>query len=92
MSELDQRMPRHAEGAEGRILDGEAVVVTIADGLKHDLNPVGTLIWSLSDGAHTVAQIAEAVVEAWEVTPEVGLEDTETFVARLVELGILELD
>lgn len=47
------------------------------------LNETGARIWELLDGAHTLAQIRDALVEEYEVTPEEAEADILEFVANL---------
>lgn len=92
MPDLLSKYPRHNPDTAGRILDGEAVVVTPSDSRMHTLNAVGTWIWDHADGARSVAELAEALQEAFEVDPETARADTAAFVTELEGLGILVLD
>jgi len=92
MPDLLSKYPRHNPDAAGRILDGEATVVTPEDSMMHTLNAVGTWIWDHADGAKSVAELADALQEAFEVDAETARADTEAFVRELEGLGILVLD
>ena len=92
MRDLLKLYPRHHPESAGRVLDGEAVVVTPADSRMHTLNEVGTFLWDRADGARSVAELAEAVEARFEVDAQTARSDTAQFVADLEALGILVLD
>lgn len=64
-----------------RELDGEAILLDPQEGCSYNLNRVGTTIWKLLDGTHTLEDIAAALCEAYEVDYSQALHD----VAQLVE-------
>jgi hypothetical protein len=68
------------------VVDGQAVIVMADSGQVTVLNEVGTRIWELIDGEHSLEQIIQAIMAEYEVTPEVAQQDTENFVNRLVEI------
>jgi len=43
----------------GRVVDGEAVLVRMSDGMLHVLNPSASRIWMRADGARSGADLAE---------------------------------
>ncbi len=86
-----EKYPVRDPEAPGEVLDGEAVVVTPADGQMHTLNATGTFVWERADGRHTAAQIAEALASAFEVDLETAQADVARFLSTLVEKGICRL-
>ena len=92
MRDILKLYPRHHPEAAGRILDGEAVVVTPADSRMHTLNEVGTFLWDRADGARSVAELAVAVEAAFEADADTARGHTGRFVTDLESLGILVLD
>ncbi len=88
---MDDKYPVRHEQAASQILDGQAMVVLVDAGRVNLLNQVGTRIWELIDGKRTVRQIAETLVAEFQVTPQVALEDTRTFIANLIERQAVEL-
>jgi len=49
------------------------------------LNQVGTLIWEMADGQHSIAEMISAICVKYNVIPEVALQDTLELVNKLVE-------
>ncbi len=65
------------------IVDDRAVVILADDGVVNTLNPLGTRIWSLINGARTVGEIAGVIAAEYDVTPEVATHDTTEFLLSL---------
>ena len=75
-----------------RILGDEMIIMSTVDSTLLSLNPTGTVIWQAADGKTPLSRIVEEKVCAeFDVTTEQAWTDTEEFVARLVEHGILHL-
>ena len=79
------------EDAAGRIVDGEAVVLTLADAEVNVMNSVGTRIWELVDGTRTVGDIAAVISAEFEVSTEEALADAGEFLAELADKKMLDI-
>jgi hypothetical protein len=85
-----QRPTPHAQVA-ATVVDGQAVIVMADSGQVTVLNDVGTRIWQLSDGKHSVDEIVQTIVAEYEVTPDVAWQDADTFLRRLLEVQAIIL-
>jgi len=79
-----------------RDIAGETIIVPIKSNVGDlnsifTLNEIGTMIWGLIDGKRSVSEIAEAVCNAYEVTPQAAEKDTLEFLNTLKEAGLLHL-
>jgi hypothetical protein len=77
-----------------RKIAGEMVLVPIREGTGdlvsiYTLNTVGACIWELIDGVATVAQVRDAIVAAYKVTPEQAEADILEFLAELEQFGAI---
>ncbi len=75
-----------------RIMDGAALIVLADSGEVNVLDPVGTRIWELIDGARNIEGIAAVICEEYDVTLERALQDVEEFVQQLVDAKALVLN
>jgi hypothetical protein len=66
-----------------RELDGEAVLLNPTAGCSYNLNRVGTFVWKLLDGKHSLEDITEAVCTSYEVAQEQAQQDIELLLADL---------
>lgn len=83
--------PRRAEHAHWRELDDHVVILDVDSSVYSTLNPVGSLIWNEADGQHSVAELADIVVDAFDVTLDVALADTKGFVEAMLAEGLFEI-
>ncbi|HLI07100.1 MAG TPA: PqqD family protein [Ktedonobacteraceae bacterium] len=72
-----------------RELDGEAVLLDSRAGCSYNLNQVGTLIWKLLDGTHSVAEIVAAICASYEVEAEQAAQDVEQLLEELEKHNLL---
>jgi len=88
MADLE-KYPAKAEDTIHRKLGDELVAVNLTNKFFYSLDSVGTFIWERCDGQHSVAQIAEALVQEYDVGLEEAVRDCEQFLQELVKEGIL---
>jgi hypothetical protein len=79
--------PKWAADVRVRKVRGEVLVTAYGD--VYALTDVGADIWSLADGTRSVAEIATAITEQYDVLPETALRDVRAFVDELVEARLL---
>jgi hypothetical protein len=72
-----------------RELDGEAILLDSKEGYSYNLNTVGTLVWKMLDGNHTIEDIVTAICEAYEVEYEQALQDVEQLLRSLRDSKLL---
>lgn len=82
-------IPAHAPGVISRLVDGEAVLVHPAQGKVRVLNVVGARIWELTDGQRSVAALAQAVANEYNVSLARAQRDVNAFCDDLVGRGVM---
>lgn len=85
------KYPLKNDANPARVIDGEAVIVTPGDSLLHSLNEQATFIWELTDGVHTVSDIAELMCKHYEVDAARAQQDLLEFVEACVQKDLLTL-
>jgi hypothetical protein len=83
------RYPKKSSDTAFRVLGDEAIIVNFEDSFFYNLNKVGTFIWNRCDGQHSVDEIAQALTEEYEVSPETASHDCREFLDELAEQGLL---
>ena len=76
----------------GRIIDGQAFVVTPDDNKLHTLNGAATLLWKLAAAGATVAEAADALCAEYEVEAPVAAADAAACLDDLVARRILVVE
>jgi len=68
-----------------RVIEGEAVILSLDSKVFRGLNAVGSRVWELIDGRRSVDEIVTRIVAEFEVTPEVAARDVGAFVDQLLD-------
>lgn len=76
----------------GRIVDGQAFVVTADDNKLHTLNETGTEIWALAQEGFTAEQAAEMLVSKFEIDLATATRDVLESLEDFVSQGILQAE
>jgi len=71
-----------------RLIEGEAVILSLETKVLRGLNPVGSRVWELIDGQRSVEEIITAIVQEFDVTPQAAAEDVKRFVQELLDKGL----
>jgi hypothetical protein len=72
-----------------RELSGETVLLNLESGIYFGLDAVGTRVWQLLMQGCTIAGACEAMVDEYDVAPDVLRDDVMRLVAELREQGIV---
>lgn len=64
-------------------VEGETVILNLADGRYYGLEPVGARIWELIQEPHTLSEIVTTLTGEYEISPEDCQRDVEAFLDRL---------
>ncbi len=91
MTQGDDRRPVHSAATASRVFSGEAVVISPAENTVRMFNDVGSRIWALADGQHTVDEIGGILVSEYQVEREQAVAAVRRFVDDLLARGLLEL-
>jgi coenzyme PQQ biosynthesis protein PqqD len=73
-----------------RRIGDQMVLVSPEENVMLTLNPTGTAVWEGLDGRQSVAEIAAALEQKFEVTAEQAFGDVVTFLELLLERGLIE--
>jgi len=72
-----------------REIDGETVIISPNDSVMHELNDTGSFLWKNIDGEKSAAELAELLVENYEVTPDIALSDTQALLEEMSSRKLL---
>lgn len=71
-------------------VDGETVLYDTVSGRVHLLSRSGSLLWPAFSSPVTIAELAEDVASAFELSVQEATAQVETFCAQLLETGALQ--
>jgi hypothetical protein len=86
----DQLSP-NVPAVAAKVMDGEAIIFNLSNGLYYSTEQVGGLIWSLIEEGRNLDQIASAVARAYDVEPGRARADAERLVAELLAEDLVRL-
>jgi hypothetical protein len=72
-----------------RIIEGEAVILSMESKVLRGLNPVGSRIWELIDGRRGLEEITATIVQEFDVTPAAAAQDVGAFLQELLDRGLV---
>lgn len=91
MDKMLHKYLKQHEDTASRIIEGEAIVLTPANGMLHTLNSVGTRIWELANGKRDVSDIIDKLTEDFDAEKNKIKEDAIHFIEDLVHKKMLVL-
>ena len=85
-----------SQAVVARVVAGETLIVPIRAKVGdlasiYSFNGTGTLIWQLLESPRTVAQLATAVAESYQVDPAQAEQDVTNFVSEMKSVGLVEI-
>ena len=88
----EDRKPKRNKNVAWRVVEQEAILISSEDSMLHSLDEVGTLIWEMADGEHTVDQIVDRICDEYDVERERAHKDALEFLEKLAgeEMKLVE--
>ena len=89
------KIPAQTRDLAWRIIDGEAVIVSLADQKGHSeelclLNETATRIWELIDGKSTIEAIVKQVAEEYDVDAQTMQSQVGRFLITLAKSELID--
>ncbi len=70
-------------------VDDETIIMDLATEAYYGLNETGTQVWNALDGRTALASIVDELVERYDVSREVLMEDCINLVSALRDVGLI---
>ena len=85
-----------SQSVVARVVGGETLIVPIRGKVGdlssiYSFNGTGTLIWKLLDSPRTIAQLADGVMQEYEVEAAQAERDVANFVSEMKAVGLVEV-
>ena len=93
---LKEEVLVRSQSVVARVVAGETLIVPVRSKVGdlasiYSFNGTGSLVWKLLESPRTVAQLATAVAEAYEVEPAQAEEDVTNFVSEMKSVDLVEV-
>jgi hypothetical protein len=91
MQALHHRLRPRGEEVAAKVIDGEAIIINLANGIYYSMDKVGGLIWDLLQVGYNLEEIIVAVTERYDVSRERVQADVEALVDELLRENLVTL-
>jgi hypothetical protein len=91
MNNILNQYPKPHPQTAGRVIDKEAVLILSESSEVNVLNLVGSRIFELADGTHTIGEIAQTIYSEFDVSAEEAEEDTIEFINKMEKRQVFVL-
>ena len=93
---LKEEVLVRSQSVVARVVAGETLIVPVRAKVGdlasiYSFNGTGSLVWKLLESPRTVAQLARAVAETYEVEPAQAEVDVANFVSEMKSVGLVEV-
>jgi hypothetical protein len=91
MLALRTRLRPNEGQVAARVMDGEAIMINLSNGMYYSMDGVGGLIWEMIEGRHSLEEIAATIVLHHDVLPEQAQADVQRLVEELVQENLVQV-
>ncbi|MGH7825143.1 MAG: PqqD family protein [Candidatus Binatia bacterium] len=91
MLNLDTRV-RVCEEVAAKVIDGEAIIINLANGIYYSMDKVGGLIWDLLERGDNLAEVVDGLVMRYEVARDQARADVDKLASELLEEKLIQIE
>jgi hypothetical protein len=92
MIESGTRFRLNADAVGAKVIDGEAIIVNVANGRYHSMDGSGAVVWQLMDAGRSIEEIVDALAQGYDVDPDRARTDVEQLSRELVDQDLMILN
>lgn len=89
---MNDKKPVRNQNTISRKIESETLILNLLTKQYHILNETAGKIWELSDGNHTIDEIAAEICKEYESTVDVVKEDVLKTVEGLTKVGVIVME
>jgi hypothetical protein len=91
LSDPANAYPAKNKNVAWKVLEGEAVVLSLDSGVYFTLNATGTAVWERIDGATSLEEIGRGLCEQFDVPAEQATRDLLELTQALLDEGLISV-
>ena len=80
--------PREEEVAS-KVIDGEAIIINLANGVYYSMDKVGAHVWDLLQAGHNLEEVIKAITARYDISREQAESNVQELVQELVEENLV---
>lgn len=89
MLTFDNRLQPRDQEVAAKVIDGEAILINLANGVYYSMDKVGALIWEMIERRYTLGEMVEAVVGRYEVNRDQAEADVQRLAEELLQENLV---
>ena len=89
MLSLHDRFRSRDEEVASKVIDGEAIIINLANGVYYSMDKVGALVWDLLQAGHTLEEVIATVTSRYTVPREQVELNVQELVRELIQENLV---
>jgi hypothetical protein len=89
MLSLQARFRPNEKEVAAKVLDGEAIIINLSNGIYYSTDKVGGVLWAMLAEGYSLEEILAAIVARYDVSPEQARADIERLAAELLQENVV---
>jgi len=89
MLTLQSRLRLNENEVAAKVIDGEAIIINLANGIYYSMDKVGGEIWEMLAEGRSLEEVGAAVIARYNVTHEQAQADVERLATELLQENLL---
>jgi len=89
MVTLSDRLHPNNEDVGAQVIDGEAIIINLSNGMYYSLDNVGGKVWEMIEDGSSLAEMTEVITSLYKVPGEQVNADVERLVEELVKENLV---
>ena len=91
MLTFDNRLQPRDQEVAAKVIEGEAILINLANGVYYSMDKVGGLIWEMIEGRHTLGEMVEAVTGRYQVNRDQAEADVQRLAEELLQENLVAI-
>jgi Coenzyme PQQ synthesis protein D (PqqD) len=89
MLSLKDRLQPQGNQVAAKVMDGEAIIINLANGIYYSMDKVGGLIWEMIEAKHSLDEMITTIVVRYDVSREQVQADIERLADELLRENLV---
>jgi Coenzyme PQQ synthesis protein D (PqqD) len=89
MLPTSQRLKPREQEVAAKVMDGEAIIINLANGVYYSMDKAGGFIWEMIERKHSLEETVTALTARYDVSHEQAQKDVEQLVGKLLQENLI---
>src|SRR5262245_15901231 len=89
MLTLNQRLQPREQDVVAKVMDGEAIIINLQNGIYYSMDKAGGLVWEMIERKYTIEETITAITRRYSVSRADAQRDVEQLLEKLLEENLV---